>query len=65
MLTFAHVLFIILLVVGTTLVASAWVKSSLNCPPPKIIYRFVPKHPIDIAFNDESNKPSVLYKNMF
>lgn len=57
-------LLLILLAIGMTLVAISWLKSELKCPPPQIIYRFVPQHTIDAQFS-EQNRPSILYKNMF
>lgn len=59
-----EIIIFLLLVVGITLVIFSWLKSELNCPPPKIIYRFVPKHTLDVQFGDE-NMPSELYQDMF
>ena len=58
------ILLVILLVIGIVLVAINWLKSELRCPPPQIIYRFVPKHHIDVQFG-EDNKPSTVYRDMF
>lgn len=57
--------FMLLLVIGIVLVAVSWVKADLKCPPPKIVYRYVPKHTLDIQFSEVDNKPSILYQNMF
>lgn len=57
-------LLLILLAIGMTMVATSWLKSELKCPPPQIIYRFVPKHTIDTQFS-EQNRPSVVYRDMF
>jgi hypothetical protein len=52
------------LVIGFTLIGISWLQSELRCPPPKIIYRFVPKHTLDTQFSLE-NRPSMIYKDMF
>jgi len=52
------------LVAGLTLIGISWLKSELKCPPPKIVYRLVPKHTLDTQFSIE-NRPSLVYKDMF
>ena len=42
----------------------SWAKSELKCEPPKIIYRYIPKHTLDVQFGEE-NTPSEIYKDMF
>ena len=53
-----------LIFVGFGLVIMSWLKSDLQCPAPKVIYRYVPKHMLDVQFGDENN-PSVIYNDMF
>lgn len=57
--------FMLLLVIGIVLIAVSWLKAELKCSPPKIIYRYVPKHTLDVQFSEEDNKPSLIYENMF
>lgn len=58
------VIVMIMLVIGIVLVSMSWLKSELQCPPPKIVYRYVPKHTLDVQFGDDNN-PSDIYKDMF
>jgi hypothetical protein len=58
------IMLMIMLIVGFVLVGVSWLKADLKCPPPKIIYRFVPKHTLDVQFGEE-NKPSDIYTDMF
>jgi hypothetical protein len=53
-----------LIIVGVGLATLSWLKADLQCPPSKVIYRYVPKHPLDVQFGEE-NKPSVIYNDMF
>lgn len=46
------------------LLMMSWLKADLQCPAPKVIYRYVPKHTLDVQFGQE-NKPSVIYNDMF
>lgn len=46
------------------LLMMSWLKADLQCPAPKVIYRYVPKHTLDVQFGEE-NKPSVIYNDMF
>jgi len=41
---------LVLAIIGIVLVAVGYVKSNLQCPPPKIEYRYIPK-----SFEDEQN----------
>lgn len=58
------ILVISLIIIGLVLVVISWVKGELECPPPKIIYRYIPKHTLDVQFGEE-NYPSDIYKDMF
>lgn len=58
------VIILLLLVIGIIFVTVSWAKSELKCAPPKIIYRYVPKHVLDVQFGEE-NTPSDIYKDMF
>lgn len=60
-----NIFFMLLLVIGTVLVSVSWLRSDLRCPPPKIVYRYVPKHTLDIQFSELDNRPSEIYKEMF
>jgi hypothetical protein len=54
----------IILIVGILLVIISWLRSELQCPPPKIVYRYIPKHTLDVQFGDENNA-SVVFDDMF
>jgi hypothetical protein len=56
---------IVSLVTGLVFIAVSWAKADLHCPPPKIVYRTVPKHTLDVQFGDPDNNPSVVYEDMF
>ena len=43
---------LLLAIIGIIFIASGYVKSNLQCPPPKIEYRYVSKN-----FEDEQNTP--------
>jgi hypothetical protein len=58
------IVILLLLIIGVTFVAVSWAKSDLKCPPPKIVYRYVPKHTLDVQFGTENN-PSEIFKDMF
>lgn len=58
------IIVLLLLIIGITFVIISWVKSDLQCPPPKIVYRYVPKHELDVQFGSE-NQPSEIFKDMF
>lgn len=55
-----------LLVIGIISIMYSWMKTDItaNCPEPKIIYRMVPKHTLDVQFGKE-NYPSNIYLDMF
>jgi hypothetical protein len=53
---------IILLTIGLTLIIISQFKC--YCPPPKTVYQVVPKHPLDVQFDDR-NKPSEIFNDMF
>lgn len=55
---------VLLLVVGTALVTISWLRADLKCPPPQVIYRYVPKHMLDQQFSEENN-PSGVFEKMF
>jgi hypothetical protein len=55
---------LILFVLGLIFVIYSWLKADMQCPPPKIIYRTVPKHTLDVQFGKE-NYPSEIYLDMF
>lgn len=55
---------LLILIVGIALVLSAFVKSKTKCPPPKIIYKYIPRNTLDVQFG-EDNKPSDIYKDLF
>ena len=55
---------LILLIIGFVLVTASWLRGELQCPPPKVVYRFIPKHTLDVQFGDE-NKPSEIFNDMF
>ena len=58
------VIVLLLLIVGIVLISVSWVKKDLQCPPPQIIYRYVPANIVDVQFSDE-NLPSKIYTDMF
>jgi hypothetical protein len=55
---------LILLVIGITSLVVSWIRADLSCPPPKVIYRYIPKHPLDIQFGEE-NKASDIFFDMY
>ena len=58
------IIVLLLLVIGIVFVAISWARSELKCAPPKIIYKYIPKHTLDVQFGDDNN-PSEIYKDMF
>jgi hypothetical protein len=58
------IVILLLLITGMVSIIVSWLKSDLKCPPPKIIYKYIPKHTLDVQFGDE-NVPSEIYKDMF
>jgi hypothetical protein len=55
---------LVILIIGIALVSSAFIKSRSRCPPPKIIYRFIPRNTLDVQFG-EDNSPTEIYKDLF
>lgn len=58
------IIIIILLVTGLVFTSISWLKNEISCPPPHIIYRYVPENIIDTQFSQE-NLPSNVYNDMF
>jgi hypothetical protein len=58
------IIVLLLLVIGIAFVAVSWARADLRCPPPKIVYRYIPKHTLDVQFGTENN-PSEIFKDMF
>ncbi len=59
-----QIVIIIMLFIGTLLVTMSWMKAELQCPPPQVVYRYIPQNPIDYQFSD-NNKPSEILSDMF
>lgn len=55
---------LLILIIGITLVSTSFIRSQSRCPPPKIIYKYVPRNTLDVQFG-EDNSPSEIYKDMF
>lgn len=58
------IVILLLLIVGVAFVSVSWARADLRCPPPKIVYRYVPKHTLDVQFGTE-NSPAEIFKDMF
>lgn len=58
------IIVLLLIIIGIVFISISWAKSELKCPPPKIIYRYIPKHTLDVQFGNE-NVPSEIFKDMF
>jgi hypothetical protein len=58
------VLIFILLIVGIIFLSMSWAKSELQCPPQRIIYKYIPQNTLDVQFGQD-NSPSEIYKDMF
>lgn len=58
------IVILLLLIIGVAFVAVSWARADLKCPPPKIVYRYVPKHTLDVQFGTE-NSPAEIFKDMF
>lgn len=58
------ILILIAIVVGVSMLLIQFIKSELTCPEPKVIYRYIPRHTLDVQFGNE-NKPSVIFEDMF
>jgi hypothetical protein len=61
------IIILILLTLGIISVTVSWIKADLQCPPPTIVYKYIPKHTLDVQFSEEEseNMPSTIYKDMF
>lgn len=55
---------ILLLTMGFTMILLSWFRQSLRCPNPKVVYKFIPKHTLDVQFGNENN-PSKIFSDMF
>ena len=55
------ILIILLLIVGIVFISISWAKSEVKCPPPKIIYRYIPKNTLDVQFGDDNNPSEIYY----
>lgn len=53
-----------LLIIGAVLVIVSWLRSELQCPPPRIVYRYIPKHTLDVQFGEE-NAASEIFNDMY
>jgi len=59
-----NLIILVMLILGTILVCISWLKSELRCPPPQVVYRYIPKHTLDVQFGQENN-PSEIFSKMF
>jgi hypothetical protein len=53
-----------ILAVGIILITLSWSRYNLKCPKQEIVYKYIPKHPLDVQLGSE-NFPSDIYKDMF
>ena len=58
------ILVLLILIIGIIFVSISWFKNELHCPPPRIIYKYIPANILDTQFSKE-NLPSNLYNDMF
>lgn len=58
------IIILLLLIMGVAFVTISWARADLRCSPPKIVYRYVPKHTLDVQFGTE-NSPAEIFKDMF
>ena len=58
------ILIIALLFAGFASILISWFRANLQCPAPKVIYRSIPKHTLDVQFGEENMAGSV-FKKMF
>jgi hypothetical protein len=58
------ILVLLILIIGIIFVAISWFKNEIHCPPPQVIYKYIPANVIDTQFSKE-NLPSNLYTDMF
>jgi len=59
-----NVIIMLVIVIAVVSLFSFWAVPEVECPGPRVVYRYVPEHTLDMQFSD-SNKPSKLYKDMF
>lgn len=59
-----NILVLLILIIGLISIAISFFKRDLKCPPPRIIYKYIPANIIDTQFSKE-NLPSNLYTDMF
>lgn len=57
-------LVLLMLMIGIIFISISWFKNELKCPPPKVIYKYIPANVIDTQFSKE-NLPSNIYGDMF
>lgn len=52
---------LIILVIGLVLVTISWVKADIKCPAPKVVYKYIPKHQLDVQFGEENNASEIFF----
>lgn len=58
------IVILLFILFGVVSISLGLAKTQLKCPQPKVIYRFIPKHTLDVQFGTENN-PSDIYNDMF
>jgi hypothetical protein len=58
------ILVLLMLMIGIIFISISWFKNELQCPPPKVIYKYIPANVIDTQFSKE-NLPTNIYGDMF
>lgn len=58
------ILIIGLLFAGFASIFVSWFRGNLKCPAPKVVYRYIPKHTLDVQFGEE-NLAGTVFKQMF
>ena len=58
------ILVLLMLMIGIIFISISWFKNELHCPPPKVIYKYIPSNVIDMQFSKE-NLPTNIYGDMF
>lgn len=53
---------VVILIIGIVLIVISWLRSELKCPPPRIVYRYIPKHSLDIQFGDENKASDIFFE---
>ena len=56
---------IILLLIGVICIVVSLLKSEMNCPPSKIIYKYIPMNTLDVQFSESENTPSKIFNTEF